>query len=247
MTVREPVFDKVAPQYDELWSDAPVGQAQRRQVWQCIDSLFAPGSLVLDLGCGTGIDALHLQSRGVNVHGIDASSRMIEITRERGIDADCCRIEDLAGQNLRVDGVISNFGALNCVSSLAAVAESLATVVRPGGRLALCLLNRVCLWEIAYYLLRAQPLKALRRLKGYATSSIGATVFYPSARAVIRAFESRFRHIRSYAIGLFVPPSYVTGFGKAGVERLSALDERMGDKPVLRSLSDHRIYVFERI
>ena len=240
-------FDNIALRYDALWSDTPVGRAQRSAVWSRIDPLFDKCDVVLDLGCGTGVDSLHLQSRGVSVLGVDASKRMIEIARERGIQAECCPIEHLERFNLKADGVVSNFGALNCLRSLTGTAGSLARIVRSGGYLALCFFNRICLWEIAFYLLRLQPGKALRRLKGYAESSIGATVFYPSARAISSAFEQNFRLLKSYGIGLFVPPSCVT-FLKAGVvDKLASLDERTAHWPAFRAMADHRLYIFERL
>ncbi len=244
--IREAVFDKIAFRYDTLWSDTPVGKAQRSAVWRWIDPLFKRGDHVLDLGCGTGVDALHLESRGVSVYGIDSSSRMIQLARRRGIHADCCPIEDLQNLDLNVDGVISNFGALNCLPSLAGVAATLARIVRSGGHLAICFLGRICVWESAFYLLHAKPVKAFRRLQSLATSSLGARVFYPSYRAIVSAFQSNFRLLNFYGIGLTVPPSYVKFLTGWEVEQLSALDRRLAHKPVLRSLADHRLYIFER-
>jgi hypothetical protein len=108
-------------------------------------------------------------------------------------------------------------------------------------------MSKVCLWEIAFYVLRAKPGKAIRRLRGCADSSIGAAVFYPSRRAIVAAFQADFRLLKCYGIGLFVPPSYVTSLSDGAVDRLSALDQRLADRPVLRSLADHRLYIFERI
>ena len=245
--VREAAFDKVAYQYDALWSDTPVGKAQRTAVWKRIDPLFRRNDFVLDLGCGTGIDAFHLQSHGISVYGIDSSPYMVEIARRRGVQADCCPIERLEYYDLRLDGAISNFGALNCLSSLTATAVSLAGMVRSGGYLALCFLNRMCLWESAFYLLRADPEKAFRRLKGWAQSSIGAKVFYRSAGEIISAFGDNFRLCSSYGIGLSVPPSYVSAFTTWEVEQLSAVDQYLAGIPVLRSLADHRLYIFKRV
>lgn len=243
----EAVFDKIAFRYDAVWSDTPVGRAQRSAVWSRIDALFTSEDSVLDLGCGTGVDALHLQSRGVSVYGIDSSPRMVEIARRRGIEADCFQIEELQHFDLRLDGVISNFGALNCLPSLAPLAGSLARMVRSGGYLALCFMSRVCLWEIAFYLLCGKPGKAFRRLQGRASSSIGGSVSYPSDAAILSAFERDFRLLDVSGVGIAVPPSYVTFLTDWEVEQLAALDRRLARKPILRSLGDHRLYIFERI
>lgn len=244
---QESVFDKIASRYDAVWSDTPVGRAQRSAVWSRIDPLFKRGDLVLDLGCGTGVDGLHLQSRGVVVQGIDDSPRMVEIASRRGIAVDCCAIERLQYFDMQLDGVISNFGALNCLASLTILANSLGRMVRSGGRLALCFMSRVCLWEIAFYLVHGEPRKAFRRLGGRAKSSIGAGVSYHSRRVIVSAFQRDFRLLGSFGIGLFVPPSYVKSLNDHRVEQLSALDRKFAHKPVLRSLADHCLYIFERI
>ena len=176
-----------------------------------------------------------------------SSRRMVEIARSRRIKADCFPIESLQYLDLRLDGVLSNFGALNCVTSLVSVAASLARMVRSGGRLALCFMSPACLWEIAFYLLCAEPGKAFRRLRGRATSSLGASVHYPTGTAIVSAFQGAFRLLAFYGIGVSVPPSYVTALSDRAVERLSVIDRLLANKPILRSLADHRLYIFERI
>ena len=244
--IEETPFDKVAASYDVLWSETPIGKAQRTAVWNHIDPLFKPGDFVLDLGCGTGIDALHLLSRGVFVHGIDSSPRMVELARQRGVEAYCFPIEGLERLDLRLDGVISNFGALNCLPSLTSLAATLGRLVRSSGYVTLCFLNRICIWEIAFYLVR-KPSKAFRRFKGHTNASVGITVFYKSSHNIISAFRSKFRFVNSYGIGLSVPPSYVTFLNGLTIEQLSMIDGRLAHRLLLRSLADHRLYVFRRL
>ena len=240
-------FDKIASNYDRLWSTKAAGLAQRIAVWRWVDVLFSRGESVLDLGCGTGIDALHLEAAGVSVYGIDSSSKMIEVARRRDVQAECLPIERLEQLDRRFDGVLSNFGALNCVASLPDLAAGLARTVRPGGRLALCFLNRFCLWETAYFFLKGKPSKALRRLRGKAESSIGAQVFYPTARTITAAFQPEFHLIKSCGVGFAVPPSYVAALTDWEVDKLSALDRRITHWPIIRSACDHRLYIFERV
>lgn len=245
MSLQGAGFDTIASRYDALWSETSVGRAQRSAVWNRIDRLFQRGDFVIDLGCGTGLDAVHLQSRGVTVYGIDSSAEMVAITRKRGVDADCCPIEQLQYFDLRVDGVISNFGAMNCLTSLTSFAGSLRRMVRPGGYVALCFLNRVCVWEIAYYLFHGTPRKAFRRLGGSADSSL-AKAWYPSGSEIASAFKKDFRLIDSTGIGLSVPPSYVKSLSARHIDRCFLFDQWLADKPVLRALADHRLYVFRR-
>src|SRR4051812_26260381 len=77
-------FDRIAAQYDDLWSSTPNGIQQREQVWTTIDSLFHRGQRVLDIGCGTGVDAAHLRDLGIDVHATDASWEMVRAARQRG-------------------------------------------------------------------------------------------------------------------------------------------------------------------
>jgi ubiquinone/menaquinone biosynthesis C-methylase UbiE len=240
-------FDAIARDYDALWTVTPIGLSQRLAVWERIDNLFQPGQFVLDIGCGTGADALHLESRGVNVYGVDSSANMIGLARMRGVSAGFISIEELHQIPARFDGALSNFGALNCVSSLDKVAAALARKVCAGGYVALCFIGSFCAWEIAYYLFRGQFRRAFRRFHSHRRSSLGIDVFYFSRRAILAAFRRDFRLLGTYGIGLFVPPSYVNGLGERTVARLAALDKRCAHWPLLRRLADHRLYLFERI
>jgi SAM-dependent methyltransferase len=103
------VFDRLASQYDRLWTRSAVGLLQREAVWRHIGPLLKPGQTALDpagqtardpagqtaldLGCGTGEDALRLMQAGVRVHAIDASPEMVRIARSRGVDAEILSIE----------------------------------------------------------------------------------------------------------------------------------------------------------
>src|SRR5580658_6475991 len=86
-------FDRLAAEYQNLWTDKPAGRLQREAVWRHAANLFPANTQALDLGCGTGDDACRLAARGVQVTGIDASAEMVRIARSRGVDARLCPIE----------------------------------------------------------------------------------------------------------------------------------------------------------
>jgi len=194
-------FQQIAPRYAALWSDTPRGRAQRERVWRELDPLFNAGDRILDVGCGTGDDAVHLASCGVEVVGIDSASSMVEIACERGVDARQMAIEELsklAGElDGAFDGALSNFGALNCVANLCNVSDALAPMVRPHGMLALCVMSRYC-WRNVFLSNDWQHL--IQRWSGH-TEWRGIDVYYRSARSIARSFAPHFEFQRRVSIG----------------------------------------------
>jgi ubiquinone/menaquinone biosynthesis C-methylase UbiE len=239
-------FDAIAPRYDELWTRSPIGRLQRDAVWRRLDDLFRPGNRLLDLGCGTGEDALHFMSRGMEVSAIDASPEMVRIAHGRGVDANVMPMEELERIPGCFDGVISNFGGMNCVENLAAIRSPLARLLRPGGHLAVCVMGRFCLWETAWYALRAEPKKTLRRWKQGRASSLGVRVFYPSVSQLSKVFASDFELVDWYGVGIAVPPSFVTGLSSRLLTALASFDRRVEHLSPWRALSDHRLLIFRR-
>src|SRR5215207_7784405 len=70
-------FDLLAPTYDEDFTCSPIARWLRDQTHARLDTLFHAGETVLELGCGTGEDALYLARRGVRVLATDASEEML--------------------------------------------------------------------------------------------------------------------------------------------------------------------------
>lgn len=241
-------FDQLACHYDALWNHTTVGMSQRRAVWRWIDPLFRRGDWIFDLGCGTGEDAIHFQKRGVEVYAIDASAEMVRLAQARGVDAHQKTIDCISSMGRKFDGVICNFGVLNCVQQPGNVTRALSRLVRSGGKVAICVMGPCCLWEVYYFLRHGKPRKALRRFtEDAAPSSIGVDVRYPSNQQWTEAFSQEFSLLNWYGIGLCVPPSYVRELSDAVVLRFSEMDNCLAHLPGLRALADHRLFIFERL
>ena len=259
-------FDALAADYDATWTDSFIGGLQRRQVWHEVERIFRPGDRILELGCGTGIDAVRLAGIGAQVHALDVSAEMLRATTRKiereglshRITCELRAVEELSGIGGTglFDGALSNFGVFNCVERLASTAFELARLLRRGGMLVLCIMGRFCAWETAWHLLHGRPRKAFRRLfapKGGIESSLRSAcpfrVFYPSISMLAGAFHEGFylRSVRS--IGVLVPPSYMEGWAvkrRRLVKRLSVWDQRLSQWPVLRATGDHRLAIFVR-
>lgn len=251
-------FDDLASTYDETFTRSTAGARMRAAVWRRLDGAFPAGSRILEVGCGTGEDAVHLARRGVRVVATDPAAAMVREARAKadraGVGAlvttqllDAARLDDLGGEAF--DGAFSNFGALNCVSDLAPVAEGLARLVRPGGGVLLCLMGRYVPWEWGWFLARGPRSSAFRRLSKSGVAWRGLHVSYPPLRDLKRTFGPGFKLAGARAIGAFLPPSYAEAWAARHPRLLGALDaleRRVEALPPFPSLADHVLLELER-
>ncbi len=239
-------FDRLAPRYDEVWTNSKAGRLQRDAVWRHLDPLVRRGDRVLDIGCGTGEDALHFAELGGQVLALDVSPEMVRIARGRGVNARVLPMEEMHALADSFDLVLSNFGGLNCLCDLSTLQETLARLVRPQGFLAVCLMSRFCLWEAAYYGVRGQFIKAARRWRGAAMTSGGLSLVYPSSKQVRRALSPDFDLVADVGVGILVPPSFVGPMPRRLLRRMASMDARIDTSRMGRTIGDHRLFIFRR-
>src|SRR6202163_3023131 len=70
-------FDSVAADYDGPRGNNPLIQDMRSEMWRWLDATFAPGSRLIDIGCGTGLDAIRMAGMGHRITATDWSSQMV--------------------------------------------------------------------------------------------------------------------------------------------------------------------------
>lgn len=255
-------FDAAAATYDDDFTHSVIGRLQRRRLWSLYDRLFGPGSRLLDLGCGTGEDALHFARRGHEVEGVDLSPAMIEAAAlriEREGLQELAAVQALPLERLDelpergFDGAYSSFSPFNCVADLRPAARALAERLRPGAPLALCLMSRYCLWEtLLLPVTRLLHGAARRRRDDWAPAARDQDeppLLYHRISAVRRSFAPWFELLEAPGLGVFVPPTYLEPWAQrhpAWMQALARADSLFAGRLVFRALADHRVVILRR-
>jgi len=94
----------------------------------------SPGRDVLDVGCGTGIEARQFRAAGCTVLGVEPDARMADFARHTGVDVEVVTFETWDPAGREFDAVVAG-QAWHWVDPVAGAAKA-AAVLRPGGRLA---------------------------------------------------------------------------------------------------------------
>ena len=256
-------FDSVAPEYDGALGNNSLVQSIRARTIAAVIRNVSASAHVLDLGCGTGLDAETLANAGYQVTAMDWSPRMAQRTRDRIFKAtleDRVTVKQLGFHQLdeyeseSFDAAYSDLGALNCAADIELVAASLARILKPGGKIIASVIGRVCPWEWLFYMAKGQWRRAnVRFRRGLVPVPMNGHVVwtrYFTPNEFGRVFASAgFKPISLRALSLFVPPPYMIRFAEThptATDIPQSLDDRVGGWYPFRNWGDHFLIVMQK-
>lgn len=261
-------FDQAAQTYDTLYHANPIMTWLRRESLKVLQATFSPGSRLLEIGCGTGDEAVALSRAGYRVVATDISAAMIEAAQAKAGPGTrnvtwqvlpAGRLADLVDDygSGSFDGAFASFGALNCEPDLAPADVALAELLRPGAPLVCSVMNRWCAWEIGWGLLHLRPRQAFRRLRtgwidaGLASPDgrISVPTRYYSPRSFARLFAAHFWVQQVRGLPVLLPPPYLGHLLNrypVTFTRLEGIERRLRDRYPFSNLGDHTLLVMVR-
>lgn len=149
-----PAFDDQTAPYDR-WYATPLGQLVDRVEKEASFALMpeVSGLRLLEVGCGTGNISLTLAHRGAWVVGLDISRPMLaraqDKTRQAGLAITWIKglASPLPFADESFDGVLGIL-ALDFMTNREMALQEMVRVLRPGGFVAVAILNRFSLWTL---------------------------------------------------------------------------------------------------
>jgi SAM-dependent methyltransferase len=256
------VFDHIATNYDESFTNTLIGSAQRELVWSYLEKLLVhqPEAKVLELSCGTGEDAKWMAERGANVLATDISKKMVQLSKQKiGMNGlmqkveckqmDLNNIEEVIGME-KFDIIFSNFGGLNCIDpeSLDNLLQyQLPSLLNRNGKMVFVIMPTFCLWESFYHTVILKRKNIFRRLGNKPlTASLGngktIQTWYYSPSWIKKHLPGNIQLQSMKPIGFFVPPSYLNPFFSKRPKFLNVLrsmETKVSGIKFLAAASDH--------
>ncbi len=219
----KPDFGRIAARYDEL-------RPTDDNWWEVFELLVREGDLlgrrVLDVGCGTGRVAAVLAERGSRVWGVEPSTEMADLARERISTVKVAPAERLPFKDGWFDRAVM-FLVIHLVDRPRAFAEALR-VLAPDGRLAIATFDPAHFER--YWLNRFFPsLEAIDRARfpepaglqdELEAAGFGSVRLIPLAQRAEISREGALERVR----GRFISPLQLLGEDElaAGLERMEA-------------------------
>jgi ubiquinone/menaquinone biosynthesis C-methylase UbiE len=250
-------YDSIAATYDTAVAD---DAWIRQRLWAHYLSRFRSGQRVLDLFCGTGIDATFLASRGIHVVGLDASAGMLAECRHKIValaidplvETRLGDVSDLAAlPPSQLDGAVSAFGGLNAVADLRQVSIGVARALRPGSHFVAHFVNRFSLWEALDYVTRGRLAPVWRMYRQNVREfPIGGKLvphyLYGPDETYKRFFNTEFHLRQAYGLGILQPPSSVHRVPPVARAAAGRIEHASDSWPVIRAMGRWFVIDLER-
>jgi SAM-dependent methyltransferase len=258
-------FDSASEEYDFTIGGNFINVWIRERSIKELLKVVRPDDVLLEIGCGTGTEAIRVSRQVRGIVATDISPSMIALLRRkiearklgkkiqpvqaRAIDIRRAR-EYLPGGKARV--VYSFNGALNCELELERFPRELWSVMEPGGLFLCSVRNKFCFEEslIQGALLRFRsmtPRKKQPKMVSVGGMDIPAYYYYPWEFADI--FKPYFKVEKEVALPAIIPPPYLNDLYvklRSRLKFLEQADTALASVFPFNKLGDQTLCVFRR-
>lgn len=251
-------FSAQAAHFDKAEEANAILKSWRQRIYDQVDQHLSPGSDILELNAGTGIDALRFANLGHHVLATELAAGMMDVLRAKtaGVANVTCKqlsFDHLHSLEGSYDLIFSNFGGLNCTENLSLVTSQFKRLVKPGGRVTLVIMPPMAPWEWLR-LLRGNTSQAFRRLQkqGSRANVEGHmfTTWYYSLYDLRQLMTKDFVLEKATGLGSISPPPAslkVHAQWPSLTKFLERVDKILSRFPPFNRWADHLIVTFRKL
>ena len=254
-------FSKQSSSFDQIEEENLILQYMRKRIHDHCLRFFPAKAKILEMNCGTGIDAVFFAQQDMSVVATDVAPGMIDTLKSKidrlklndSVSAHLCSYTDLpAFQTGPFDVAFSDFGGLNCVQDLKPVVAGIKRNLKQGGVVTLVVMPKVCPWEMLLALKGNFKVAFRRFKKGGAESHLEGEyfkTFYFSPAYIRRVFGEEFALVELEGLCSLVPPPYFEFFPvrfKRIFKMLTRLEKSIRFAYPFNRTADHFIITLRR-
>ena len=261
----EQAFDSASEEYDYTISRNYINTWIRERSIRELLRLTTPNDILLEIGCGTGTEAIEISKRVAGIIATDISQKMLETlnlkVKAKRLDHKISSLRVAASSIEKVrprlsDGMVriaySFNGALNCEQDIQKVPKQLTEILAPGGYFVCSIRNPICLSEALSHSVVLQFARMAPRKKQPVMVSVGGMdipSYYYSPGTFLKFFEPYFKVKKIVGLPAFIPPASLNDyFVRAGKLRpiIETLDLFLGSHFPFNRFGDQTLFVLQR-
>jgi SAM-dependent methyltransferase len=257
-------FDSASEEYDFTISHNYINTWIRKRSVSELLHVVKPQDVLVEVGCGTGAEAVEISKYASQIIATDISEKMIGILRKKiqardltskiiPLEVSAADIKKISSivQGSKVQAAYSFNGALNCEPNVKEFVEGLSSVMVPRGYFVCSVRNSFCLGEALSHALVLQFDRMTPRKRQPVMVSVGGMdipAFYHPPAAFVEFFEPRFTLRKMVGLPVFLPPAYLSDYYvkfKSVASVLEKFELLLSDHFPFNRVGDQTLFVFQ--
>jgi len=258
-------FDSASEEYDVTIGKNFINTLIRQRSLEVLYEIIRPDDILIEIGAGTGAEAIQIARRVSGIFATDISPAMVELltlkAKARKLQSKIVSLRipaaDIGGLRDRIPGgkarVVYSFnGALNCEPRFDRFLEGLTEVMQDGGFFVCSIRNTLCLSEVLTYAALLRPAGMRKRKVQPMMVSVGGmdipSTYYPASEFAAK-FRDDFKLVMMLGLPALLPPAYLNDYyvkARSVLKSLEGADRALASRFPFNRIGDQTLYVFQK-